>query len=100
MYTEEVNKAALSSGDNKRFQTFDRITTFPNKTNAFNLCKNEMLNVRKAKETLKILSKECENEMYVACNIFLKHIETKCVSEMKKYLKFEVIKNAKLLFNV
>ena len=70
VYTEEVNKTALSSGDNKRFQTFDRITTFPNKTNAFNLCKNEMLNVRKAKETLKILSKECENEMYVTCNIF------------------------------
>ena len=92
MYTEEVNKTALSSGDNKRFQTFDRITTFPQKTNAFKLCKNEMLNVRKAKETLKILSKECENEMYVTCNIFLKYMETKCVSEMKKYVKFEVKK--------
>ena len=41
-----------------------------------------MLNVRKAKETLKILSKECENEMYVICNIFLKYMETKC--EVKK----------------
>ena len=89
MYTEEVNKTALSSGDNKRFQTFDRITTFPQKTNAFKLCKNEMLNVRKAKETLKILSKECENEMYVTCNIFLKYMETKCVSEMKKYVNFK-----------
>ena len=89
MYTEEVNKTALSSGDNKRFQTFDRITTFPQKTNAFKLCKNEMLNVRKAKETLKILSKECENEMYVTCNIFLKYMETKCVSEMKKYVSFK-----------
>ena len=48
-----------------------------------------MLNVRKAKETLKILSKECENEMYVTCNIFLKYMETKCVSEMKKYVNFK-----------
>ena len=51
-----------------------------------------MLNVRKAKETLKILSKECENEMYATCNIFLKYMKTKCVSEMKKYVKFEVKK--------
>ena len=93
MYTEEVNKTALSSGDNKRFQTFDRITTFPQKTNAFKLCKNEMLNVRKAKETLKILSKECENEMYVTCNIFLKYMETKCVSKMKKYVNFKAKKH-------
>ena len=49
-----------------------------------------MLNVLKAKETLKILSKERENEMHVTCNIFLKYMETKCVSEMKKYVKFEV----------
>ena len=27
VYTEEVNKIALSSNDNKRLQTFDRITT-------------------------------------------------------------------------
>ena len=94
MYTEEVNKTALSSGDNKRFQTFDRITTFPQKTNAFKLCKNEMLNVRKAKETLKILSKECESEINVTCNIFLKDIEIKSVSEMKKHVKFKIKKNA------
>ena len=94
MYTEEVNKTALSSGDNKRFQTFDRITTFPQKTNAFRLCKNEMLNVRKAKETLKILSKECESEINVTCNIFLKDTETKSVSEMKKHVKFKIKKNA------
>ena len=29
MYTEEVNKTALSSSDDKRLQTFDRITTYP-----------------------------------------------------------------------
>ena len=47
-----------------------------------------MLNVRKAKETLKILSKECENGLYITCNIFLNYMKTKCASEMKKYVKF------------
>ena len=28
MYTEEVNKIALSSNDDKRLQTFDRVTTY------------------------------------------------------------------------
>ena len=92
VYTEEVNKTALSSGDDKRLQAFDRFTTFSNKTNAFKVCENEMLNASKAKETLKILSKECENEMYVTGNIFLKYMETKCASEMKKHVKFEVKK--------
>ena len=27
MYTEEVNKTGLSSNDDKRLQTFDKITT-------------------------------------------------------------------------
>ena len=34
VYTEEVNKIALSSNDDKRLQSFDRITTYlygPNK---------------------------------------------------------------------
>ena len=51
-----------------------------------------MLNVRKGKETLKILSNECENELYATCNIFLNYMKTKCVSEMKKYVKFKVKK--------
>ena len=29
MYTEEVNKIVLSSNDDKKLQTFDRITTYP-----------------------------------------------------------------------
>ena len=32
MYPEEVNKIALSSNDDKRLQTFDRITTSPYRT--------------------------------------------------------------------
>ena len=43
VYTEEVNKIALSSGDNKRLQTFDRVTTYPYGTNAFKVCESEML---------------------------------------------------------
>ena len=33
VYTEEVNKIALSSDDDKRLQTFDRVTTYPYETN-------------------------------------------------------------------
>ena len=84
MYTEEINKVVLSSNEDNRVQTFNRVTTFPHKTSNFKVCEDEMLNVRKAKETLKILSKECENELYVTCNIFLNYMKIKCVSEMKK----------------
>ena len=48
MYTEEVNKMALSSDDDTRLQTFDRVTTYPYGTNEFKLCEDEMLNVCKA----------------------------------------------------
>ena len=43
LYTEEVNKIALSSNDNKRLQTFDGVTTYPYGTNAFKVCKSEMM---------------------------------------------------------
>ena len=42
--TEEVNKIALSANDDKRLQTFDRITTYPYGTNAFKVCESKMLN--------------------------------------------------------
>ena len=44
VYTEEVNKIALSSNDNKRLQTSDRVTTYPYGTNAFKLCESESVN--------------------------------------------------------
>ena len=44
MYTEEVNKIALSSNDDKRLQTHDNITTYPYRTDAFKVCESEMLN--------------------------------------------------------
>ena len=43
MYTEEVNKIALRSNDDKRKQTFDRVTTYPYSTNVFKVCENKML---------------------------------------------------------
>ena len=45
-YTEEVNKTALSSNDDKRIQKSDGITTYPYGTNAFKICKSEMLMVK------------------------------------------------------
>ena len=43
MYTEEVNKIELNSNDDKRLETFDRVTTYPHGTNAFKVCESEML---------------------------------------------------------
>ena len=40
-YTEEINKIALSSNDDKRLQTFDRITSYPYGTSAGKVCKTE-----------------------------------------------------------
>ena len=37
VYTEQINKIALSSNDDKRLQTFDKITMFPYGTNAFKI---------------------------------------------------------------
>ena len=43
VYTVEINKIALNSNDDKRLQTFDKITTYPYGTNAFKVCESEML---------------------------------------------------------
>ena len=47
MYTEEINKIALNYVDDKRLQTFDGITTYPDGTNAFKVWESEMLLKRK-----------------------------------------------------
>ena len=41
MYTEEVNKIALSSNDDEILQTFDKITTYSYGTSAFKVCESE-----------------------------------------------------------
>ena len=43
VYTEEVNKIALSSNDDKRIQIYDKITTYTYGINTFKICENEML---------------------------------------------------------
>ena len=43
VYTEQINKIGLSSNDDKRLQTFDKIITYLPGTNAFKVCKSEML---------------------------------------------------------
>ena len=45
VYTEEVNKLALNSNDDKRLQTFDGIETYPLRTNAFKVCPGKMMTV-------------------------------------------------------
>ena len=49
VYTEEVNKIAISSNDDKRLQTYDKITTYPYGTNAFKVCESEMMAVKNKK---------------------------------------------------
>ena len=47
VYTEEVNKIALNSNDDKRLQTFDKVTTHPYETNAFQVCESQVMAVKK-----------------------------------------------------
>ena len=43
VYTEKINNIALSSNDDKRLQTFNKITNYPYGTKAFKVCESEML---------------------------------------------------------
>ena len=43
VYTKEFNKIALSSNDNKRLQTYDRIISYLYGTSAGKVCKTGML---------------------------------------------------------
>ena len=47
VYAEEINKIALSSNEDKRLQTSDRIKTYPYGTNAFKVCESEILKCKK-----------------------------------------------------
>ena len=40
VYTEQINKIPLSSNDDQRLQTFDKITTYPYGANEFKVCKS------------------------------------------------------------
>ena len=47
IYTENINKIAISSNDGNRLQIYDKITTYPHGTNAFKVCESEMLSLLK-----------------------------------------------------
>ena len=47
VYTEKINKIALSSNNDKMLQTSDRIATYPYGSNTFKVCQSEMLSLRK-----------------------------------------------------
>ena len=66
--TEEVNKIALSSNDDKRIQTFDKITTYPYDSNTFMVCENEMkykLQKKKKKRKKKYKLKRKKNQILI-----------------------------------
>ena len=46
VYTEIINKIALSNNDDKRIQTFDKITTYPYRASDFKVCESEMMTVK------------------------------------------------------
>ena len=58
VYTEEVNKIVLSSNDDKRLQTYDKITTYPYGTSVIKVCEfikknrtsSHMINIDKNKD--------------------------------------------------
>ena len=43
VYTKQINKIVLNNNDDKRLQTFGKITTYPYGANAFKVCKSEVL---------------------------------------------------------
>ena len=47
VYIEEINRISLSSNDDKKLQTSDRIKTYPYGTNAFKVCESEVLMVKR-----------------------------------------------------
>ena len=75
VYTEEVNKIALSSNDDKRIQVFDKVTTYPYGTNAFMVCENEMRYVILKKYILKLLKHvkdKPRNKRIIKKSVYLK----------------------------
>ena len=47
VYTEEINKIALNSNDDKRLQTYDYMTaSYPYGISAGKKCKTELLNIK------------------------------------------------------
>ena len=67
VYTEEINKTGLSSDDDKRLQTFDKITTYTHRTNAFKVCESKMLMVMKYKDFVPIETNKIFKTIVAKC---------------------------------
>ena len=104
IYTEEVNKVALNSDDDKELQTFNKIQQYPYRTSPNIVCENERLMLCKAEEKLKMLkekfemqSKKCKSKMCAKekekCEVFFKNVKERCKREMQKYMKLKNINN-------
>ena len=104
IYTEEVNKVALSSDGDKGLQTFNRIQQYPYITSPNIVWENERLMLCEAEEKFKILeekfemqSKKCKSEMCAKekekCEVFFKNVKERCKREMQKYKKMKNINN-------
>ena len=52
VYTEEINKIAISSNDDKGLQTFHRITSYPYGTSDGKVCKTELLSKANIKQLI------------------------------------------------
>ena len=69
VYTKQINKTAQSSND-KRLQTFDGNTTYPHGTNAFKVCKSEMMALRNTQNACLMAKSYHKNlKMIVTCYI-------------------------------
>ena len=83
VYTGEVNKIALSSNDDKRIQTFDKVTAFPYGTNVFKVCEGEMLSKNKLTEL--------DEDIYISKTEDIIKIEDIDISKTKYIIKIEDI---------
>ena len=104
IYTEEVNKVALSSDDDKVLQTFNRTESYPYGTPSVIVCESGRLMECEAKEKLKMLegkiemqTNKCESKTYAKekeeCEMFLENVEERHKKEMRKYMKLKNINN-------
>ena len=47
VHKEEINKAAITSNDDKRLQTYDKITTYQHGTSVLKVCESEVIALKK-----------------------------------------------------
>ena len=77
VYTEEINKIALSSNDDKRLHTFDQITSYLYDTNVRKAWKTEQLQYLNIKRLilLMLLMKIRQNTIQNGCTFLTIHTE-------------------------